>query len=70
MSLSDVFPGSHSDETISRLDASVNLIRFDPLFTQHPFQLLSQPGVQVEKTGAYLVSDGGYQVRAGFELLC
>jgi hypothetical protein len=62
MSVSDVFPGSHSDESISRLDAAVNTIRFHPLFASFPFQLLSAPGVSVDMAGAYLVSDGGYQV--------
>ena len=62
MSVSDVFPGSHSDESISRLDAAVNLIRFAPLFVSFAFVLLSAPGVYVDMAGAYLVADSGYQV--------
>lgn len=62
MSVSDVFPGSHSDESISRLDHAVNLIRFAPLFVTFAFVLLSAPGVYVNMAGAYLVADGGYQV--------
>jgi len=62
MSVSDVFPGSHSDETISRLDPAISAIRCLPLFTAFAFVLLSAPGVYVNMAGAYLLSDGGYQV--------
>ena len=65
MAVSDVFPGSHQDETISRFDQAVRLIRFAPLFVGFAFVLLSQPGVTVDMVGAYLVADGGYQVGVG-----
>ena len=65
MAVSEVFPGSHQDETISRLDAAVNMIRFAPLFAGFAFVLLSQPGEFVDMVGAYLVADSGYQVGGG-----
>jgi hypothetical protein len=55
------YPGSHTDQHISRLDLQLNQIRFNPLFTNAPFTLLGGDGQARERQGVYLIADGGYQ---------
>ena len=61
LAISQIHPGSNSDEHISRLDNELQLIRFNALFGTFPFNLLSSPGVFDSFCGAYLIADGGYQ---------
>jgi hypothetical protein len=68
LAVSDIHPGSNSDEHISRLDEAVHLIRFNPLFTTFPFDLLSAPSSLSAHTGVYLISDGGYQAWRIFQM--
>ena len=63
LSISPVFPGSHQDETISRLDMTLTLIRFGTLFTLFAYELFVAPGMQETFYGAYLICDSGYQVQ-------
>jgi hypothetical protein len=62
LSVSPIFPGSHQDETISRMDSSLQLIRFNRIFTQFPFSLFVSPGRLQPFKGVYLICDSGYQV--------
>lgn len=62
ISLSPVYPGSHQDEQISRLDMAMNVIRFGALFTSFAFSLFVAPGRQETFLGAYMICDSGYQV--------
>ncbi len=61
LAISQVHPGSCSDEHISRLDDELQLIRFGQLFSSFPFRLLSAPQQDEEFRGVYLIADGGYQ---------
>lgn len=62
ISLSPVYPGSHQDEQISRLDMAINVIRSGVLFLSFAFSLFVAPGRQETFLGAYLICDSGYQV--------
>lgn len=55
------YPGSHSDQHISRLDLQLNKIRLHNPFNNHPFTLLTGAGQTRECEGVYLIADGGYQ---------
>jgi hypothetical protein len=68
LAVSDIHPGSNTDEHISRLDEAVHQIRFSPLFKNFPFNLLSAPSSLSAHTGAYLISDGGYQAWRIFQM--
>jgi hypothetical protein len=61
MAVSDIYPGSHTDCHISRLDLQVNMIRFAALFANFVFSILVSPGVSEFIYGVYLIADGGYQ---------
>ena len=55
------YPGSHSDQHISRLDLQLRLIRFTALFASFAFSLLVDGGGSETFLGVYLIADGGYQ---------
>jgi hypothetical protein len=61
LAVSDIYPGSHTDCHISRLDLQVNMIRFAALFAGFMFSILVSPGVSEFIHGVYLIADGGYQ---------
>jgi hypothetical protein len=68
LAVSDIHPGSNSDEHISRLDAPLQLIRFGALFTSFVFNLLCAPGALCAHRAVYLISDGGYQAWRVFQM--
>jgi len=53
------FAGSKNDKTISKFDMFIDDVRKKPLFTEAVWQLRTATGIQ-ERTGAYLICDGGY----------
>jgi hypothetical protein len=61
MAVSDVYPGTHTDCHISRLDAQLYAIRCAFLFVNFVFSILVSPGVSEFIMGVYLIADGGYQ---------
>jgi len=61
MAVSNVYPGTHTDITIARLDHQLGLIRMFNLFTLFAFSILVAPGVREVVLGVYLIADGGYQ---------
>ena len=61
MAVSNVFPGTHTDKTIARLDEQLGLIRMFNLFTLFAFSVLVSPGIREVVLGVYLIADGGYQ---------
>ena len=61
MAVSDIYPGTHTDQHISRLDLELNMIRFAALFANFVFSILVSPGISEFICGVYLIADGGYQ---------
>ena len=61
------FEGSKNDKTISKYDSFIDLVRTDPMYTDAKWLLNTSSGA-VERSGAYLICDGGYH--KWFEMIC
>jgi hypothetical protein len=61
------FEGSKNDKTISRYDGFIDKVRTDALYTSAIWPLNTASGT-VQRTGAYIICDGGYH--KWYELIC
>jgi hypothetical protein len=50
--------GTYNDKTIARYDAFIKEVGCNPLFTDFPFSMFNEAGVEVEATGVHLICDG------------
>jgi hypothetical protein len=63
------FAGSKNDKTVSKFDMFIDDVRTKPLYTEASWSLRTLTGVE-ERTGAYLICDGGYHKWCAGLLCC